>query len=518
MDKFNLGEIPRTSTGLIPSTFRRKQDALSTPKNWKLLPKQPRPELYPYRGDFINARNRKLAATKKAKLKATKQNITSKNNDVECSSTTAIPPCSPRESPTKGNVGWNANYKHNSFELTTDEQQKRAENKSRFTNFLRIEACKRHAREPDKNKTKTKPPQDDTKPSLPKKKKKPPVPRLSALARARAQGKTFEPNKATSTSVNHRCASSCSSKSKTTAKPYDEQARCVNKEEKKYLDFISKKKPSKASESSKVEAVSHHAATLKESASSIKQSKLEDDDSIFRLQLERIVRRASDLVIEKEKYATTTADFSPSTPSSSQFFSSTTGDTKSCIRVEAGTKKEDNMRSRRDRIDELEMRLARISGSSSTSSSATTTTEQPSEETSLYSGQLSSSVATEVFPREPIPMHPGPINRNSQDLQWTERYDYLHNGNGNGSSDSESDASSSESNSSEENVWQGQESESFDACAYPSLPLSVVEPSIFPMTTRQIEDEPLPRRGHVHGFLEGSVLDVAEDDFFSLFG
>lgn len=490
MDKFNLGEIPRTRSGLIPSTFRRNLDALST-KNWKSLPKQPRPELYKYRGDIINARNREL----KAKLKATKQkNITSQNSNVECSSTIAVPPCSPRESPTKGNVGWNANYKHNFFELTSDEQQKRAENKSRFTNFLRAEACKRHARDPDKNKTKTKPPQDD-KP----KKKKPPVPRLSALARARAQGKTYAPIKAAPTSVSNR-STSCSSKSKSMTKPNDEQARSANKK-KKYLDFISK--PSKAPKSSEVEAASHNVATLKESAASYKQPKLEDDDSIFRLQLQRIVRRASDLVIEKEKHATmTTTDFSPSAQLPSQFFSSTADDKESNARVKEYTEKEDNMRSRRDRIDELEIRLARISGSSSTSMSATTTTEQTCEETSH--SQLPNSVATEVFPREPIPMHPGLMGMNSQDFQWMKRhcYDHLR-------SKSESDESSSESDSSEESVWQ--ESEIFDGC--PSLPLSVVEPSI--LRTRQIEKEPLPR-GHVH--LEGSVLDVAEDDFFSLFG
>lgn len=45
MDKFNLGETPRTSSGLIPSNFRRKQDSLSTPDKWKRLPKQPPQEM-----------------------------------------------------------------------------------------------------------------------------------------------------------------------------------------------------------------------------------------------------------------------------------------------------------------------------------------------------------------------------------------------------------------------------------------------------------------------------------------
>jgi hypothetical protein len=150
MDKFNMGDMPRSRTGLVPCTFRRKQDSFST---WSKLPPQPARELYPYRGDFINARNRKKKEERKAKIDAMKRSVVTSNN-IECSSTVAVPPCSPRDSPTKGNVGWNANYKHNSFQLTPDEQQQRAENKNKFTDFLRIEACKRHARASSNDKKK----------------------------------------------------------------------------------------------------------------------------------------------------------------------------------------------------------------------------------------------------------------------------------------------------------------------------------------------------------------------------
>eukprot|EP00984_Skeletonema_dohrnii_P020842 scaffold10267_cov120-Skeletonema_dohrnii-CCMP3373.AAC.6 len=477
MDKFSLGEVPRTSTGLIPSTFRRKQDTLSTTKNWATLPKQPRPELYPYRGDYINARNRKKIEKKKAKLDATKHNVPSKNINIECSSTIAIPPCSPRQNV----IGWNANYKHNAFELTPDEQRKISENKSRFTDFLRVQASERHARaNKNKNKTVTKPPQDDTKP----KKKKPPVPRLSGLARARAQGKNYTPNKAKSISIR-----------KMSAKSTDKQVGAKNKEGDKYLDFISKK-PAKT-----LGTPMKSTTTLKEPVSSIKQRVFEDDDSIFRLQLERIVRRASDLVIEKEKHTTIKFDSNPS-KSSSSFLPTAAEDKEN---LNANTKKVD-MRSRHNRLDELEKRLSRISGSSIISDASAMIMEQPSEDTSLYSGQQLSSIGTEVIPRVPVQMHSHSVPMN-QDSQWTNLYDHLHND----SSDSESDTSSS-SSLREQTVWQ--RNENFDAC--PSLQLSVVQPSTLP--TRHFEEDPLPRpRGHDNVSLEVSE-SLQEDDFFSLFG
>ena len=485
MDKFSLGEVPRTSTGLIPSTFRRKQESLSTTKNWTTLPKQPRAELYPYRGDYINARNRKKIEEKKAKLDAMKQNAPSKNIGIECSSTIAIPPCSPRQNV----IGWNANYKHNAFELTPDEQRKISENKSRFTDFLRVQASERHARA-NKNKTVTKPPQDDAKP----KKKKPPVPRLSGLARARAQGKNYTPNNAKSISSSRR-------KMSAKAKPNDDdkQMGTESKEGNKYLDFISKKPAKTLGPSTKP------TTTLEEPVSSIKQRVFEDDDSIFRLQLERIVRRASDLVIEKEKHTTMKFDSNPSTSSSSSFLPTATA-AEDKENLKANTKKVD-MRSRHDRLDELEKRLSRISGSSFTSDATSVTMEQPSEETSLYSGQQLSSVGTEVIPRVPVQMHSVPIT--GQDSQWTNLHNHLQSD----SSDSESDTSSSSSSSSREQTsWQG--SENFDAC--PSLQLSVVEPSTLP--TRHFEEDPLPRpRGHDNVSLEVSE-SLAEDDFFSLFG
>ena len=435
-------------------------------KNWTTLPKQPRAELYPYRGDYINARNRKKIEEKKAKLDATKKNVPSKSIDIECSSTIAIPPCSPRQNV----IGWNANYKHNAFELTPDEQRKISENKSRFTDFLRVQASERHARA-NKNKTVTKPPQDDTKP----KKKKPPVPRLSGLARARAQGKNYTPNKAKSISIR-----------KMSAKPNDKQMGAESKEGNKYLDFISKKPAKTLGPSMKP------TTTLEEPVSSIKQRVFEDDDSIFRLQLERIVRRASDLVIEKEKHTTMKFDSNPSKSSSS------------FLPTKANTKKVD-MRSRHDRLDELEKRLSCISGSSFMSDTTSVTMEQPSEETSLYSGQQLSSVGTEVIPRVPVQMHSVPIT--GQDSQWTNLHDHLQND----SSGSESDTSSS-SSSREQTSWQG--NENFDAC--PSLQLSVVEPSTLP--TRHFEEDPLPRpRGHDHVSLEVSE-SLQEDDFFSLLG
>lgn len=423
-----------------------------------------------------------------AKLEARKKN-TDTASLLECSSTIAVPPSSPRDSPTTGKT-WDDKYKHNDFELTPDEQRKRAENKIRFNDFLRIEACKRHARRASgANKTAmaTKSPQDDSKP----KQKKPPVPRLSALARARAQGKTYTP-KAKSKPVN--CVTTSSGNNKKASKSNDVEVRMINKEGKKYLDFISKKPQVTASE---------HVPLRKESVSNTKQQPiLDDDDSMFRLQLERIVRRASDLVIEKEKEKHTTMKFdsSSSTSSTSHFLSTTTTtleDEESDMMLNANTKKGD-MRSKHDRLNELEMRLARISTSSFISD---TTVQQSEDTTSSYY-----SIGTEVIPRVPLfPMQPVLTTAKGQDLQWTDLNNHLHN-DSSSDSDSECDASSFESKSREQAAWQ----ENDNVESYPSLPPKVVEPSVFPTRQFGVEDEPLPRGYDGH--------DIAEDDFFSLFG
>lgn len=490
-----MGDMPRSRTGLVPCTFRRKQDSFST---WSKLPPQPARELYPYRGDFINARNRKKKEERKAKIDAMKRSVVTSNN-IECSSTVAVPPCSPRDSPTKGNVGWNANYKHNSFQLTPDEQQQRAENKNKFTDFLRIEACKRHARASsnDKKKVAVKPPQDETVP-----KRKPPVPRLSALALARAQGKSnTEINKTKPTSVNRRNVSNCSDISQKTIKPNDSsnvQMEAKSKVGTTYLDFISKK-PEKAPEPSKEPTTFPKVDMLKESVSSIQQPVIADDDSIFRLQLERIVKRASDLVVEKQQKATSSCDETTNSSTSSQV--SPTEDKQA--RVPPRGQTESDMRNRHHRLTELEMRIARISGSS-------TTTEQPSEETSCSGNthELSCSVGTEVVPRVPMPMHP--MNMNVQDLQrraqWKCLHDHLHS---DSSDDSSTNFYSVAASSREQILWQGNE----NVDAYPSSQLSVVEPSILPR--RQFEDEPLPRG---HGSFDESTESLGEEDFFSLFG
>lgn len=498
-----MGEMPRSQTGLVPrcGKLRINQDSLSSP-----LPPKPSRELYRYRGDFINARNQKLAAKKteerKANLDATRKNATS--NNIECSSTTAIPPCSPRESPTQGNVGWNANYKHNSFQLTPDEQQKQAENKNKFTDFLRIEACKRHARAAGKKEIAVKP--QDEKETVPK--RKPFVPRLSALALARAQGKKYTPK-----SINHRSVTNSSGKSTMTNKPNVENVGAKNKEGgNNYLDFISRKQ--KASEPSMETTTHTKVGKLKEPISNTKQPVLADDDSIFRIQLERIVQRASDLVVEKQQRAKSSDETTDSSPSTVV----PTEDKRNDIQPRVKTK--NDMRNRHDRLGELEMRLARISGSSfmgdDDDDDDATITEQPSDETSSCSSNTEErpcSVGTEVIPRRaPMPMHP--LNMNAQDLprraQWTSLYYHLHN---DSSDDSSTNIYSDTTSMREQLLWQGP-NESVDAC--PSQP-SVVEPSILPTRQFDFEDEPPRPRGHCHGSFDVSE-SLVEEDFFSLFG
>ena len=62
--KFNICDIPRTGTGLVPTSCCQQMDAMSTTTQWSLLPPKPKPVMYPYQGDYINEQNRKILDAK----------------------------------------------------------------------------------------------------------------------------------------------------------------------------------------------------------------------------------------------------------------------------------------------------------------------------------------------------------------------------------------------------------------------------------------------------------------------
>ena len=229
--------------------------------------------------------------------------------EKECGSSMIVhPPRTPRQLPTHTPIGWDTNHKSNEeYSLTPKERKKQIENKSRFSEFLRIEAAKRHSRSSTKtgitNAPKKSIPQDTR-----RQKTKPPVPRLSALALGKKvmgkENKVNDVNPASAANNRHSNGMSKKPKEKVNA------ASARNKERRKdYLTFISKEhkqKPERET-ATNVDAPKDKESKVESNAVDSKPA-IADDDSIFRLQLERIVQRAADLVVEKQQKAVNVAN------------------------------------------------------------------------------------------------------------------------------------------------------------------------------------------------------------------
>ena len=301
--KFDMGGMPRTRMGLVPTTFRRKMDALSSTKEWSPLPPKPKPPMYPYRGDYINERNRKLQRERNQIKKQNQQASINKDND-SIGSTLLISPRSAVESnssPSLSIIGegippynrsnnWDSYCKHISFhKLSDDEQHARARNKNEFVSYLRSSAARRNGLKVSKATDEKK--QQTSVPETIVRQCKPPVPRFSRVART---GEEME------THLND---------SKTLSQTNPTVQLPTKVASKGYLDFISEKvKPlPKAAIAAKVypnlRVVSK--GSMPKSASNnnsnIKYNTIEDDE-IFRNQIDRIVERAHEMMVLKGKH------------------------------------------------------------------------------------------------------------------------------------------------------------------------------------------------------------------------
>lgn len=389
--------LPRSKTGLVPSTVRRRMDALSS--SLSPLPAQPSPELYVFRGDFINKRNRKKAAAKKRERRAKMEAAAAAAAEKECCSSMIVnPPQTPRP------IGWDTNHKPNDeYSLTPEERKKQIENKSRFSEFLRIEAAKRHSRSATKtditNATKKSTPQVTK-----RQKMKPPVPRLSALALGKkVMGKENMVNKVNPASANNR---SNGMSKKPEVKVNAASAR--NKERRKdYLTFISKEPKQKIERetATNVDAPKDKESKVESNADDSKPA-IADDDSIFRLQMERIVQRAADLVIEKQQKANVTTNDDVPTPSQSN----------------------DSQQ-----LPSKDINEERVSNAELLSSNTTSPQSDTKEDLSL-----NVSVDTEVVPRVPVPMQQTiAIARDFSRSRWTNLYGHIQNSDEDSSSGSD---------------------------------------------------------------------------------
>ena len=278
-----MGGIPRTKTGLVPASFRRKMEDLSATTHWSQLPAKPKPPMYPYRGDYVNERNMKLRHDKKLVQKQNRRSVeASKSRESDRSGSTqrvvsssgntlstplldivgqGIPPYNVSKE-------WDSYCKHISFhKLSDDEQRARARNKNKFVSYLRSSAAKR-------SETKDKEVQQEVAETIVRQ-RKPPVPRLSRLARSSENKENLQ----------HGACTHKGGQMKTGEKESSPKAG--------YLDFIAKK----VDESPKQPIESKVTTTARITPNFAAE---EDDESKFRSQIQRIVERAADMVLKDQ--------------------------------------------------------------------------------------------------------------------------------------------------------------------------------------------------------------------------
>ena len=279
--------MPRTRTGLVPTSYRQKVEELSFP--WSALPTKPKPTMYRYRGDYVNERNRKLLVKRKLALKE-KQSSLDRPNADENESLGSILKITPYgsidahahvELPSNQSsnfTNWDPYYKHSSHhKLSEVEESARARNKSKFVSYLRVEASKRLERKGKER------PTDNNAHKLNDvivRQRKPPVPRLSHLARSREVKATKENH------PNGQKQLLRDTKPKLPCQEYQsndesEHLYAMNTKVKAgYLEFISKKSDNPRELSP--------------------ERKGEDDETAFSSQIQRIVERAAEMVLNEQ--------------------------------------------------------------------------------------------------------------------------------------------------------------------------------------------------------------------------
>ena len=164
--KFNQTGMPKSRTGLVPRTYQKRMDALSRQEEWTDLPTRPRPELYQFRGDYVNERNRRnragrtLAVGRRGDGQQQKRPLATRPG-VDDSDENKAP--NPRK--------WDSYCAHISCHALAREQETRkARNKLKVLAFLRSASSKRSAVPSSRSREKK---EEDRS----QKSKKPPVPR-----------------------------------------------------------------------------------------------------------------------------------------------------------------------------------------------------------------------------------------------------------------------------------------------------------------------------------------------------
>ncbi len=297
-----MGGIPRTRTGLVPTSYRQKVEELSFP--WSPLPTKPKPQMYRYRGDYVNERNKNLLIKRKLALKQEQSSFerSSSYENESLGSILKITPYSSINADVKLSSklathstkieNWDPYYKHASLhKLSEGEETARARNRSKFVSYLRVEASKRLERKGDTT--------DNEEHRLNcaaviVRQRKPPVPRLSHLARSRE----FKGNKESHPNDQQKQIRRTESKPVIFQGSLSRESKHMNEKKTKlkagYLDFISKK--SYYPQEQPLVRVEPGASQLNPNVNSEK----EDDETKFCSQIQRIVERAAEIVIKEQ--------------------------------------------------------------------------------------------------------------------------------------------------------------------------------------------------------------------------
>jgi len=390
--KFSLGGVPRTRTGLIPTTYTQKADKLSMPSHYQQLATKPKPQKYRYRGDYINEANKKLLHERRNQYLLDNSNDTdsllvsprsrSLNNTSSTDSSNELL-SSDKEKEQK----WDSYCKHIScHKLSNDEALAKSENKKHFVSFLRERRSQRKTKSQKKDK--------EPKPAVVQKKKKPPVPRLSKLARS--GGKKDKENSNNQTSPSQPASNG-------NLKESDNKKITSTTTKLRYLDFISEKQTGDESPSSPKESV-----LVSEAVNSEKDNVNNDDDSKFRTQIERIVERAAQMVLKDNTQTNSTSlDESTADDTNKTNDSSPRIDENKKQPNEAITDTGDSS-SQKQRLELLEQQVRSMSSSTTDSLVFSSSTIDQDMKERYSSGQrdesisCTSSVTTEILPRSHV--------------------------------------------------------------------------------------------------------------------
>ena len=400
--KFSLGKVPRTRTGLIPTSYTQAAEKMSTPSHYQELPTKPKPEKYRYRGDYINERNKQLLHKRRLAEKQRLLSLNSNETDSllvsprsrSISTSSTVSSNDLLSSDQEKEMKWDSYCQHIScHRLSNDELLAKSENKKHFVSFLRTQAKKRSEKSPKKDK--------EPEPAVvQKKKKKPPVPRLSTLART--GGKENTNNQTTPSRTATKVSSKESDNKKTTS---------TTTTKLRYLDFITEKRTGDESPSSPKESV-----FVSEAINSEKCNVDNDDDSKFRTQIERIVERAAQMVLKDNTQTTPTSlDESTATDTNDSINNSPSINENKKQPNEAIADTDESscqLQSQKQRLELLEQQVRSMSSSTTDSLVFSSSTIDQDMKKRYSSGQrdesvsCTSSVTTEVLPRS----HVQPMN------------------------------------------------------------------------------------------------------------